>query len=167
MRTMLVCALLIVCTARAAAAPASERSIEDLLATTKAEALVESMHGHAEQMMRQGLRQAIQGRTLTPEQQRALDQVPARFVALMREELDWNKMKPLYIQLYRESFDQDELDGLLAFYKSAAGQAFINKMPLVMQKSMALLQGQMQSVLPKMKAAIDQALEDAQIPRPQ
>jgi len=36
-------------------------------------------------------------------------------------------------------------------------------MPTVMQKSMAIAQSQMQTLLPKMKAAIEQAVSDAKL----
>ena len=78
--------------------------------------------------------------------------------------MSWQRMKPLYVQLYQDTFEQDEVDGLLAFYTSPTGQAFLNKMPVVMQKSMALSQSLMQSALPKMTAAMKEALSEAKIP---
>ena len=145
------------------AAPASQQSVEELLVVTKVESAVESMYGGLEQMMRQVMQRSVQGKTLSAQQQIVLDALPAKYVALMREEMNWEKMKPLYVQLYRETFEQDEVDGLIAFYKSAAGQAFVNKMPVVMQKGMVLGQSQMQSMLPKMKAAMDAAMAEAKI----
>ena len=96
------------------------------------------MYSGMEQMMRESMKQMVQGKPLNAEQQRLLDSMPGRFVAVMREEMSWQRMKPLYVQLYQDTFEQDEVDGLLAFYTSPTGQAFLNKMPVVMQKSMAL-----------------------------
>ncbi|MDR0779829.1 MAG: DUF2059 domain-containing protein [Pseudomonadales bacterium] len=146
------------------AAPASQESVEKLLAVTNVESMMESLYSSVEQMMRQSMQQAAQGKTLSAEEQRALDTVPAKFVALMREEASWQKLKPQYAQLYLETFDQEEVDGLLAFYSSSAGQALLNKMPLVIQKSMVLSQSLMQSLMPKMMAAINDALSEAQVP---
>lgn len=56
-----------------------------------------------------------------------------------------------------------EIDGLIAFYASPAGQAFINKMPVVLQKSMAISQSLMQSLMPKMSAAMKEAMTEAKI----
>jgi hypothetical protein len=44
------------------------------------------------------------------------------------------------ISIYVTVFSEDELKGMLAFYKSPVGQAVISKMPAVMQQSMALMQ---------------------------
>jgi hypothetical protein len=109
------------------------------------------------------MQQAAQGKTLTAEQQRIFDAVPARFVAVMRAEFGWAKMKPMYVQLYRDTFEQEEIDGLIAFYRSPVGQAFTSKMPLIMQKSMALTQAQMQTFIPKMKAAMEGAIAEAKV----
>lgn len=147
----------------AQAVPASQESVETLLAVTRAEALMDSLYSGMDQMMRQSIQQAVQGQSISAEQQRMLDVIPEKFVAVMREEMSWKKMKPQYVQLYRETFEQEEIDGMLAFYASPAGQALINKMPVVMQKSLALSQSLLQSVYPKMKAAMQEAMKDAKV----
>jgi uncharacterized protein len=146
------------------AAPASEESVERLLAATRVESMMDSMYAGVEQMMRQAMKQSTQGKPLNAEQQRALDAVAVKFVAMMREELNWQKMKPLYVKLYRDTFEQDEIDGLITFYASPSGQALLNKMPVVIEKSMALSQSLMQSVLPKLMAAMKDAMTEAKIP---
>lgn len=163
MRIPLLIGTLVFVAANAWADPASQESVETLLAATRAESTMDSMYGMVEQAMRQGMQQAVQGKTLSPEQQRVLDAVPGKFIAVMREEFNWPKMKPLYVQLYRDTFDQEEIDGLIAFYRSPTGQAFVAKMPVVMQKSIALSQSQLQTFLPKMRAAMEQAMAEAKI----
>ena len=155
--------LLLVASFAAQAAPASQASVEALLSVTKTEAMMDSLYSGMDQVMRQSINQALQGKSLTADQKRALDAVPAKFVAVMREEMSWQKMKPLYVQLYRETFEQEEVDGMLTFYASPAGVALINKMPVVMQKSLALSQSLLQSVLPKMKVAMEEAMREAKI----
>jgi hypothetical protein len=150
-------------TLNAFAAPASQESVENLLMATKAESMMDSMYGGMEQMMRQGMRQAVKDKPLSPEQQRILDAVPTKFVAVMREEMNWQKMKPLYVQLYRDTFEQEEIDALIVFYASPVGQTFLKKMPLVMEKSMALSQSLMQSIIPKMTAAMKDAMAQAKV----
>jgi len=150
----------------AQAAPPSDASIEALMQVTRVESTMDSMYAGMEQAMRQIMAQSLKDKKLTAQQQRALDLVPAKFVGVMREEMSWQKMKPMYLQIYRETFDQADVDGMLAFYTSPAGQALIRKMPLVIQKSMALSQSLMQSVLPKMQAAIMDALKESAADEP-
>jgi hypothetical protein len=113
--------------------------------------------------MRQAMKQAVGDKPLSPEQQRALELVPSKFVAAMRAEFTWATLKPRYVQLYQETFEQEEIDGLIAFYRSAVGQAYINKMPTVLQKSMSIAQSQMQSLLPRMKQATEEAIREAKL----
>ncbi len=150
-------------TLNAYATPATQESVEALLAATKTEAVMDSMYSNMEQMMRQGMAQSTRDTPLSGEQQRTLDALPTKFVAIMREELNWQKMKPLYVQLHRDTFEQDEVDGLVAFYASPTGKAFVNKMPLLVQKSLALSQSLMQSFMPKMAAAMKSAMEEASV----
>jgi hypothetical protein len=160
-KLLLLAALLASLTAHAV--PASEESIDKLLAGSRAESLLDSVYSSMEGVLRNAMAQATQGKTLSAEQQRVLDAVPAKFVVVMKQELSWQKLKPLYVQIYRESFEQEEVDGLVAFYASPAGKAMLDKMPTVMQKSMAITQPLMQSLIPKMKSAMEEAMSEARL----
>lgn len=143
------------------AAPASEASIEQLLTVTKAEALLDGMKSSIEPMFNQTLEESMRGQPMTDQQKQWAQKFQTRVRALMQEELAWNKLKPQYIQIYRESFEQEDIDGMLAFYASPAGQAMINKMPVVMQKSMQLSQRMMQSMMDKMTGLAEEAAKEA------
>lgn len=142
------------------ATPTAE-SIDALLVATKAERMLDSVLENLERVMKQTLSQRIRGESITIEQQRFLDSLPAKYVQVMKEEMAWSNMRALYVQVYQESFTQEEVDGLLAFYKSPAGIAFVEKMPLVMEKSVAIMQSRMAPMIERMKATIQKAIEDA------
>jgi hypothetical protein len=142
-------------------APPTPDSIETLLAMTKAEEHANGMFASIDQLMRQSMATAVQGRQLSAEQQRVVDATRAKIVQVLREEMAWEKMRPLFIQIYQESFTQDEIDGLIAFYQSPAGVAFVEKMPVVMQKSMSIMQSRMAPIMEKMKVAMQQAIAEA------
>jgi len=151
----------IVLVSGAYAAPQRPECIDTLLAATKAEKLSDSVFDNMDQMMRRSMATAIKGQNLSAAQQRFIDAAPTKFAQVLREEMSWSRMRPLYIQIYEESFTQEEIDGLIAFYKSPVGIAFVEKMPLVMQKSMTIMQSRMGPMMEKMKAVIDQAMADA------
>ncbi|AMP12966.1 DUF2059 domain-containing protein [Collimonas pratensis] len=144
------------------AASPSDASIEELLNSMHAEKIMDLMLPAIDKSMHQSMAMATEGKTLSAKQQQILDASTAKMMALMKDEMSWDKMHPMYVQIYRESFTQEEIDGLVAFYKSPAGVAYINKMPAVMQKTMGLMQTRMAEMIPKMKAAIQQAVEDVQ-----
>lgn len=164
MKPILLAALLAIAQS-VSAAPATDESVETLLSVTKAESMVDAMLSNLTPIMRQGMAQALSGKPVSPAQQQVLDAMPAKFTNIMRDEMSWSKMKPQYIRIYQESFSQEDVEGFIAFYRSPAGQSYIDKMPIVMQKSMAMGAQMSQNVGPKMKAAIDQALKDANISR--
>ena len=149
----------------ACAAPASTESVEELLAVLRTSAMMESSYGAMDQMMRRGLQQGLQGKPLTLEQQRVLDALPAKFMVIMREEYNWEKMKPHYVQLYRDAFEQEEVEGLIGFYRTAAGQAYIAKLPVVMHKTMEMVQSMMLTLAPRFAAAMKEAKAEAKIAR--
>jgi hypothetical protein len=156
-------ALLLAAACSAWAAPPTEASVERLLTLTRAEAVIDQVYAGIEQSMRQGMLAATAGRTLNAEQQRMIDLAPARLAAVMKQEMSWASMKADYIEIYRSSFEQAEIDGLIAFYESPAGQAFVAKMPTVVQKSMQVSQSRMQSFVPKLQAAMKDTLKEAGI----
>jgi hypothetical protein len=141
-------------------APASLESIDRLVADTKLEKLFDTMSTNVDQVMRRSMEASTQGQQLSPAQRRVIDATAAKFVQVMREEMTWDKMRPLYVQIYQESFTQEEIDGLIAFYESPAGVAFVEKMPFVMQKSMSIMQSRMAPMLEKMKAAMKEAIAE-------
>lgn len=145
------------------AAPPTESSVEDLLAVTQTEKVMESFFANFEGSMRQGMAAAVQGRALTEEQRKVLEAAPRRFVAVLREEMSWESMRPMYVRIYQETFTQEEIDGLIAFYRTPAGSAFIAKMPVVMQKSSEMMQSRIAPMARKMQAAMEQALQEAKL----
>lgn len=155
-------ALAVAAPLQASAAEPSAASVERLLTITRSEAVLEQMYGNFEQAMRAGMQQAVGNRRLTAQQQAILDAAPAEFAAVMREELGWARLKPLYVGIYRESFTQAEIDGMLAFYATPAGQAMIEKLPQVMNRSMQLMQVMAAPMAEKMREAMQRAVEKAQ-----
>lgn len=70
---------------------------------------------------------------------------------IMSEELRWEKIKDDYVALYATTFTAEELKGLIAFYQSPAGQAFMAKQPVLMQGAMQINQKLMVRVMPRLK----------------
>ncbi len=141
----------------------TDASIEKLMEVTRVETMMDAVLGQMEGAIRQGMASAVAGKPLTAQQQQVLAQAPSRLVAAMRTEFSWPAMKSEYVRLYRETFNQSEIDGMLAFYDTPAGKAVIDKMPVVMQRSMALGQSRVQSLLPRLHAAMRDTLVEAGI----
>jgi hypothetical protein len=161
MKSLLALVAAILVSAAAHAAPPTDESVDALLTAMRAQQNIEAMLPAMEQMTRQAQGAATAGKAHSAEQQRVMDAVAARLFQVIREELSWSNMRPVYLQIYRESFTQEEVDGVLAFYTSPAGIAFVEKMPLVMQKSTELMQGRMAPMIKRIRAEMQQALAEA------
>ena len=88
---------------------------------------------------------------LPPEAKAEAQESQDRMMKLIAERMSWERMKPDYIQLYSEVFTDEELDGNLAFYRSPAGRAMLEKTPLLMTRAMALGVKQMGDIQPEIE----------------
>ena len=52
--------------------------------------------------------------------------------ARMREALSWEKVKPVYREVYRQTFDAADVHAMIEFYSSPAGQRVLDKTPQLM-----------------------------------
>jgi hypothetical protein len=159
--------LLIAClactgTALANDAPASDDSIREMLAITNAHKLIDTIKLQINSMVAAAQQRALQDKPLTPEKQATIDRMQTRMQAALDEMLNWESLEAMYVRIYRASFTQDELDGMMAFYRTAAGQALINKMPLVTQNLMSEVQGQMKPMQEKLQQIQREATQELQ-----
>ncbi len=136
--------------AHAGDAGASEASIRELLVLTDSESMIDNLWAQVEAMMESASKQALAGRPVTEAQQVILDDMHMEMLALLREELSWPVYEPMMIDIFRSTFTEEELQGMLAFYRSPAGRAVTAKMPAVLQASMQFAQGRMSSLQPKL-----------------
>jgi hypothetical protein len=161
---MHIAALLFLASTACWSAPPTRESVLTLMEVIKAESMMDQAYSSVDQMFKQAMAQETAGRKLTEEQQRLVDAMPAKITALMREEMSWTKMEPIYVGIYQETFTQEEIDGLIGFYRSPVGQSFVAKMPVVMHRSMSIMQVQMQSLIPKLKQAMEELVREAKLP---
>ena len=147
----LIACLLLAGPAIANDAPASDESIRKLLVITDAHKLIDTMKAQVDAMVRASSQQALQGKSITAERQAVLDRMQTKMEAVIDEMLDWDTLQGLYLRTYRASFTQDELDGIMKFYKTPAGQALIKKMPVVMQNVMSEMQGMLKPMQEKIQ----------------
>jgi hypothetical protein len=141
-------------------APASDASIREMLELTNAQQVIAGMKGQMNALMTTTVQNATRGQTLTPERQAIIDRMTAKMSAAASEMLNWDQLQPIYMRTYRDSFTQDEIDGVIKFYKSAAGQAYVKKLPLVMQNVMREMQGIMKPLQEKMLAIQKEATQE-------
>lgn len=143
MRTLLISVLavgaLITVSPARAQEMTKEAKIEQILTLTK----IESMMDRTLAQMKAMSAQATAG--MTPDEQAKAQATQDKILDLAKAA--WTKLRPQYVKLYSETFSDEEIDGLLAFYQSSTGQAMIEKMPELMAKFMTLMMPEMQRIM--------------------
>ena len=150
----------------AAGAPPSEASIKQLLEVAQARKLIDSVMAQMDGLMQQTIAQATKGQDISPKVQKDIDKGQAEVTGTMKELLDWNKLEPMYVRIYQKTFSQPEVDGMIAFYKTPAGQAVIAKMPAVMQNMMDEMLQMMAPVMQRMQRMQQDVASEMKAPSP-
>ena len=70
------------------------------------------------------------------------------------EEFSWQKTLPDYIRIYRETFTEEEIQSLIAFYESPTGKMFVRKTPLIMNKMSDVMNQKIAMILNRMNTAL-------------
>jgi uncharacterized protein len=128
---------------------ASAESIKQLFELMHANSLLDNVMNQINADARAAQTQSLAGRPLNDEQRRILADTQEKVQSLVREELSWGKLEPTIIEVYRDNLTQKEVDGMLKFYRSESGRAFVEKMPAVMQEMMQKMRARAQSLAPK------------------
>jgi TonB family protein len=94
------------------------------------------------------------GNNATTAQLARMDDFQKQLVDLIKSNLSYASLEPDYIKLYADNFSDEELDGILAFYKSPAGQSMIEKLPAITTQSMKLGQTRVTALLPQIRQMV-------------
>ncbi|MFZ6751128.1 DUF2059 domain-containing protein [Undibacterium sp. Ren11W] len=138
----------------------SDESIKKVFELTKTSEMLKSLEGQMEMLTKNMMQQALKGETISPEEQKVLDNFREKVAVLNKENMSWEKLEPLFVEIYAKTLSQDDITGIINFYQSTAGQSFVNKMPLIMQETMGTVQKLMPPMLEKLKQANQEMLDD-------
>lgn len=128
---------------------ANRKLAEDLLLIMKIDEQQTKMFDQIKQMQKEQMLAAGQSMNVkVPEESIA---VQGKIMDLMSQEMTWDKVKEDYISAYADTFSEEDLHGLIEFYKSPVGQKLIDKSPELTKKMMAIGQAQTLKLLPKIK----------------
>jgi hypothetical protein len=141
---------------------ASEASVKQLLEVSQVHKILDATMAQMDGFMKQTMQQAIQGQSVTPQVRKDIEKRQAQMMSIFKEMLDWQKLEPMYIRVYQKSFTQPEIDNLIAMYQTPGGQTLLNKMPIVMQNTMAEMQQVMQPMMQKIQRMQQEVLAEIQ-----
>ena len=147
LRTACVCALSIGLFAGPASADSASHAAkaERFLELVNADRIAVPVYAQVQQMFAERFAQ-----TQAPESKRALlDRYQSKADAALDKAIGWDEVKPDLVALYTDTFSEDELGRLNAFYESELGKKMLTKLPELNARSAQVTQTRLQAAVPQ------------------
>lgn len=150
LRTFSLAVLLVLVPPAFAQQPTQEQ-VGRLLEVMRAKQTLEGILPQVQASQQQMVAQATAGQQLDAAERERIDRIVARGNATMAEALSWEKLEPVYRDIYMATFDGEDMDAMITFYESQAGQNLLDKMPQLMQNTMQAVQQMLMPVLTQLE----------------
>jgi uncharacterized protein len=128
-------------------APPSDESLRELSKLAHTEETMSGMKPQLDAIITSSMKEVSQGKEITPERQAIMDRMREKLVAAYNETFSFEPLHLLLIRVYQATYTEDDVNGLIAFYKTPAGQALVNKSPLMAQNMMSEMQAAMRPLV--------------------
>ena len=162
--------LLAMCCCLVVTAHADEAShtakVHEFFKVAKLDQLSTQIMTQAMEQVNSSMMQQMIGAQLTATQQQSVEQLKGKVADVVTEALGWEKLEPEYTRMYSEAFTEQQMDDILAFYKSSTGQAMIEKSPTLLTESSRIAQQRMAVVLPKIQKLVKDFMAQQSKPAP-
>lgn len=127
----------------------------ELMEVSKAASAFEVIEPMLQQQITESLSSTLSCKSAQP----AIEAVSRDVAAVVGESIDVEKLKVELAAAYAELFDDSELQAMIDFYRTPAGQKMVAHTPELTRKVAAMTQSSMQGMFPRMDA-IMKANED-------
>ncbi|AOH37390.2 MAG: DUF2059 domain-containing protein [Gammaproteobacteria bacterium] len=151
---ILTLALLLGAAPLAAAQPPSQAQIDRLLEVMRARETLDAVIPQVQASQQQMVAQMTAGQELDAEERSKINRVIEITNARLAETLTWETMEPIYHDIYARTFTGEDVDAMIEFYASPAGQKTLEKMPQLMQNTMQAMQQLVMPVLQQLEQEI-------------
>ena len=113
-------------------------------------------------MQAQQFAQIGEKQSLTAEQKAGLQRIQQRTSQTLRQALAWSQMRPMYVDLYKQSFSKEDVLAMAEFYESPAGQSLLDKTPALMQNLMVAIQQKMTPLMADLQKDLEKISSEVQ-----
>jgi len=138
--------------------------IEEMLQLTRADKTVDTVLDQQQELIKQQLSSLVlQDDSLSPYRDKlepVIQDYQAKIIAVMKKAMNWSEVKPQMVKIYDELFTEEELSAIVAFDKSPAGKALIDKTPAITGKSLEVGLRQLSSAMSDIEHLSDQMKAD-------
>ena len=144
-------------------------SVRHLFEIMQTSQMIDTVMSQMDANLRGALERATGGRPLNAQQQQLHDDMRAKVLGMLKDELTWSRLEPQMVEVYRSTFSRGEVDAMLKFYGSSSGQAIVAKLPQASQQMMQLTQERVRALVPRiveLQKETAQRIKDAAEPPP-
>ena len=138
---------------------------KELMTLLKTEHMVMQISDNIRKQVNDAASQIV-GPDAAPERKAKLDDFEKQASAAVDEQLSWKAMEGPFTDIYVKNFTEDEMDAIIALYKSPAGTALLANMPTVNEQVSRYGQSKMVALQPKLKDLYADFQKNAAAPPP-
>lgn len=91
---------------------------------------------------------------VTTVKQQRVNELNERLKKLIINTLSWDSLEPEYTKLYAAAYTEQQLDDLIAFYKTPTGQAVAQQTPILAQQIGDVSQERLAALLPQIQRIV-------------
>lgn len=133
------------------AAQASDQQVQQLLKVMNIDQLLQEtmqqIRPQLDQQAYQIIKMSVNKEQLTPQEQIVANELADKMYAQSQKTVSWEQIKPLYLKIYKEVFNAEEVQAQIDFYSSAVGQSILKKSPQIAQETMKMMNTQLSNTL--------------------
>ncbi len=133
------------------AAPPTDQSIQQLFKVMDLDKLtketIAQLKPELDEQANQIIEMTVQKDQLSDKEKSIAKQLSQKMYDKTMQMMAWKDLEPVYSQVYKESFSQEEIQAQIDFYSTAIGQSILKKTPIVAQKTMSLMSDRMREAV--------------------
>ncbi|MCF7203552.1 DUF2059 domain-containing protein [Pseudomonas oligotrophica] len=134
---------------------------EEFLQLAKADRLAVPVYAQVQQMFAKRFAEAQ-----APQDKRAmLERYQAKANAALDKAIGWERLEPELVTLYTEEFTEQELAGLIDFYRSPLGAKMLGKLPELNARSAQLTQARLEGAVPEVNKLLAEMTAELEPPK--
>jgi len=137
----------------------TRESIVELMEITETRKVLDEMISQMGTLIQQVVNEAAAQQGLSAGDDEFQAMMHGVMMDYLKDELNWDRLLSIYIPVYQETFSQKEIDGIIAFYRSDIGRAFVEKQPLLLQRIMARYSSEVGPMMERVQVRINAAVE--------
>ena len=153
-------AVLLAAAPLAAAQQPSEAQVDRLLEVMRAKETLDATLPQVQAMQQQMVAQMTADQDLDEEDRARINRMLASTNSSLATVLTWERMGPMYRDIYAQTFTAEVGEAIIGFYECPAGQKTLDKMPQLMQNTMNAVQQLVMPLLQQLEQDIAAELGD-------